>query len=131
MDDVTVESFKELKYFSHDNDARHDPKCKRLRLVGGVEAYGRWWMLCEYLAYIETHIAPFADPLDKALLASELECSTEEVEDFCETCARLGLIDEEMFANGKVASNRMSRNAIRTAQKVAAGRAGGRKKKSA
>ena len=129
--DVATESLKPLEYFSHDTSARHDPKCKRLRLVGGMEAYGRWWCLCEYLGFADTHILPFADNLDKAVLASELECSVEEAEDFLDSCARLGLINAELWEQGKVSSDRMARNALDKARKSIAGRAGGRKKQSA
>lgn len=127
--DVATESLKPLRYFSHDTDASNDEKCKRLLIVGGVEAYGRWWLLCELLGKTVAHIAPFTDALDKAYVAGELRCSVEEAEDFCETCARIGLINPELFEQGKIASERMNRNALKKAQKAAAGQAGGKSKK--
>lgn len=131
MDDVAVESAKGMLFFAHDTNARHDPKCKRLRLIGGHAYYGLYWMLDEYLGLIDTHIVPFVDDLDKAVLASELECSVEEATVFLDDCARLGLINAELWAQGKVSSDRMQRNCWEKAKKSVAGRAGGRKRASA
>lgn len=130
-DDVAAESAKELLYFSHDTDMRHDPKCVRLRLMLGMEAYGRLNILCECLGGYYTHIIPFSTDLDKAVLAAELECSVEEAERFCAACAECDLINPELWEQGKVSSDRMCRNAYQKAQKSMAGRSGGRKKKSA
>lgn len=130
-DDVAVESAKELLFYSHDTDMRHDPKCKRLRLMLGVEGYGRLNMLFECLGGFYGHIIPFSTALDKAVLASELECSVKEAERFCAACAECGLINAELWEMGKVSSDRMQRNAYQKAQKSAAGRSGGRRKKSA
>ena len=130
-DDVAVESAKEMLYFAHDTDMRHDPKCVRLRLMLGKEAYANLNFLFEVLGGYYTHIVPFVTDLDKAVLASELECSVEEAEVFCAACAECGLINAELWEQGKISSDRMQRNAVTKATKSVAGRSGGRKKKSA
>lgn len=130
-DDVAVESAKEMLYFAHDTDMRHDPKCVRLRLILGMEAYGRLNILFECLGGYYTHIIPFSTDLDKRVLAAELECSMREAERFCAACAECGLINAELWEQGKISSDRMQRNAFTKATKSVAGRSGGRKKKSA
>lgn len=41
---------KEAYYFSHDANARHDPKCSALIADYGMEGYGVFWMLIEIMA---------------------------------------------------------------------------------
>lgn len=40
---------KEAYYFSHDTNARNDPKILALRDNWGVEGYGIYWVLIEML----------------------------------------------------------------------------------
>ena len=40
---------KECYYFSHDSNARSDPKIMAMLNVYGMEGYGRWWTLIEIL----------------------------------------------------------------------------------
>lgn len=40
---------KEAYYFSHDSNAFHDPKILKLRASHGLEGYGFYWALIEYL----------------------------------------------------------------------------------
>lgn len=41
---------KDVYYFSHDSNARRDPKILALRNEYGVEGYGRYWMIIETLS---------------------------------------------------------------------------------
>lgn len=43
------DSKKDAYYFSHDSNARNDPKCIRLRMEKGWEAYGLFWGIIEKL----------------------------------------------------------------------------------
>ncbi|MDQ7860585.1 DUF4373 domain-containing protein [Peribacillus frigoritolerans] len=40
---------KDAYYFTHDSNARHDPKVTAMRGVYGSEGYGWYWMLIEML----------------------------------------------------------------------------------
>lgn len=40
---------KDACYFSHDSNARNDPKILAMRAVFGMEGYGRYWCLIEIL----------------------------------------------------------------------------------
>lgn len=40
---------KEAYYFSHDSNARHDPKILAMRSVYGVKGYGMYWIIIEML----------------------------------------------------------------------------------
>ena len=40
---------KDAYFFSHDSNARNDPKIMALINVYGMEGYGRWWVLVEML----------------------------------------------------------------------------------
>lgn len=120
-----------LPFFPHDSDARRDPKIRRLLHWGGMAAYGRWWCLCEYLAYVENHIALFNNDVEKSITAAELETTVEDAEAFLGQLALLRLIDPELWAAGKVCNERMVENAQYRARKQAAGAKGGRPKKQA
>ena len=118
-----------LLYFPHDSNARRDPKIRRLLHWGGMAAYGRWWALCEYLAFVDNHIALFNNDVEKSITAAELELTVNDAEAFLAQLALLRLIDPELFAEGRVCNARMVENALVRARKQAAGAKGGRPKK--
>lgn len=128
---ATVEeaALEPLLYFPHDSNARRDPKIRRLLHWGGMAAYGRWWALCEYLAFVDNHIALFNNDVEKSITAAELEMSVADAEAFLAQLALLHLIDPELFAEGRVCNARMVENALVRARKQAAGAKGGRPKK--
>lgn len=41
---------KDAYFFSHDTNARHDPKISALKSDYGIEGYGRYWIIVEMLA---------------------------------------------------------------------------------
>ena len=128
---ATVEeaALEPLLYFPHDSNARRDPKIRRLLHWGGMAAYGRWWALCEYLAFVDNHIALFNNDVEKSITAAELEMTVADAEAFLAQLALLHLIDQELFAEGRVCNARMVENALVRARKQAAGAKGGRPKK--
>ena len=40
---------KDAYYFSHDSNARHDPKILEMRAAYGAKGYGWYWMIIEIL----------------------------------------------------------------------------------
>lgn len=120
-----------LDYFPHDTNARHDPALKRMQIDLGAEMAIAWWPLVEVLhgcggCY---EIRDDVDVLilgDEIGLAGTITCRT-----FLDYCANAGLIQPELYAEGKVMSDRVSRNIQLAESKKRAGSAGGKSRKSA
>lgn len=119
-----------MEYFSHDSRAHDDFKCRMLMVKGGLEAYGRWWLLCEALADMKGHRLPYSSDDDRAMAAMVLMCDEAECDEFLGWCAGLGLIDPELFADGVIVSSRMVRNSMEFGRKRAAGAMGGKSRKA-
>ncbi len=83
---------KDARYFSHDSNARHDPKIQALIKKYKVEGYGRFWMIIETMR--ET--TGYKIKQKKYVLesfAEQMQCTVEEVKTFIKDC-----IDEfELF----------------------------------
>ena len=90
-----------MDYFSHDAGAHDDLKCKMLMVRGGLEAYGRWWLLCEALAYADGHRLPYSSDDERAVAAMALMCDEAECDEFLGWCAGLGLIEPELLHSVK------------------------------
>ncbi len=127
-DDAASVAMKPMPYFGHDSNAHDDIKCKLLMLRGGVEAYGRWWLLCELLASVNGHRIDYTTDDYRQVVALSLQCTVEQADTFLGWCAELGLINAELFGCGVIVSDRMSHNAQCVAKKIVSGRRGGRKK---
>lgn len=125
--DVAEVASKPMEYFSHDVSAHDDIKCQRLLLVLGIEGYGRWWLLCEYMASMSGQRIPYSGDIDRLILSKNLMFkSVDECDAFLSAIADFGLIDSELLEEGFVASERMSRNAWTRAKKVVSGTRGGK-----
>jgi hypothetical protein len=64
---------KEAAYFPHDSNAKDDPKIMMLMAQFGVEGYGIYWILIEYLRDQPGYVAPMAllDPLSRRYQSSK------------------------------------------------------------
>lgn len=103
-----------LSYFSHDSDARRDPKIRNLMADAGDEAmaaYGRWWVLCECLAEAEGHRYDVRTERGWAFLALDMSMDVDECRDFVRELGVCGLVDPDMLSSGYVTSERMLENA--------------------
>ena len=127
--EVVDASLAPMLFFPHDADSATDIKCKRLILRHGYEGYGRWWRLCELMAGTDGHVLPCASAEDIDILCEELRCNVQELQRLLQTLAEVGLIDADLIGEGRIASERMSRNALYFGRKRVAGRKGGRGKK--
>ncbi len=81
---------KDVYYFSHDANARHDPKILALRSIYGCEGYGWFWIILEMLR----EDSLFRFPLNKfqlMALAKELETNLEMLQKFLSDCYEIGL----------------------------------------
>lgn len=129
---VRREAARPMPYFSHDSNAADDVKCRRLILRHGFEGYGRWWRLCELMAFNTGHHVPYGCDEDFELLCDELRFETaDELGDFVRSLADVGLISAGALGDGQIASDRMDRNAEAVGKQRAAGSLGGRPKKGA
>ncbi|MFS1511731.1 DnaD domain protein [Chengkuizengella sp. SCS-71B] len=76
---------KEAYYFSHDANARHDPKILAMRSVYGMEGYGRYWVLVEFLREQTQYKLRKSKHLCNAL-AMQMQCTVEEAQNFLNDC---------------------------------------------
>lgn len=119
-----------MDYFPHDTNARHDPALKRMRIELEERALA-WWPLVEVLhgcggCYEITDLIDLRILADEIGLDGSLDCRH-----FLDYCANAGLINPELYAEGKVMSDRVSRNIQLAESKKRAGSAGGKSRKSA
>jgi len=78
-------NIKDAYYFSHDSNARNDPKIMALLNTYGVEGYGRWWIVVEMLSEQCEYSLPIKDWAHNAL-AMAMNISTQEVKEFIQSC---------------------------------------------
>lgn len=127
-----------MAYFPHDSNASNDIKCQRLIRRLGWSGYGRWWRVCELLASNKGHVIPFSTEEDKLILGDVLQfgdgsnfCELlciEEVTAFVDQLLSIGLLQTD--ENGCLENPRMHENALSFGKKRAAGRKGGRPRKT-
>lgn len=73
----------EAYYFSHDLNARNDPKILILRSVYGMEGYGRYWVLIEMMREQKDYKIMLNKYIWNAL-AMQMQCTPEEAREFVE-----------------------------------------------
>lgn len=83
---------KEAYYFSHDSNARNDPKLLKLRVKYGMEGYGVYWCIIEMLR----DQTDFKLPLDFESIAFGLNTKAELVENIIKSFD-LFVIENERF----------------------------------
>lgn len=81
-------------YFPHDTDMRNDPKIKALRRKFGVEGYGIYCMIIEYIGDSEHFIADF-DKLGIELIAGDFDIDPDRLIEIVKYCVTLNLLQLE------------------------------------
>ncbi len=81
-------------YFPHDADMRNDPRVKALRRKFGVEGYGIYSMVVEYLTHSEHFQAKF-DKLGVELMAGDFDIETDKLQTILKYCTELDLIQND------------------------------------
>lgn len=76
---------KDAYYFSHDSNARHDPKILGLISQFGMEGYGRYWVIIEMLRDQENYQLKKSKYLFNAL-AMQMQCDSNAAHDFAYAC---------------------------------------------
>lgn len=119
-----------LRWLQHDAAAHDDAALCELRDVHGMEAFGRWWLLCEKLAGRKGHAYDVSTSHGWARLARDLEFGMDadgiaKCSEFIGELWRLDLINRESFQEFKrVRNSRIDRTADKAAQDAANGALG-------
>lgn len=91
---------KEAYYFSHDRNARGDPKILEMRSVYGSIGYGWFWILVELMSEQESYRLDMSSKYAFHGFASQMQCKSEEAEQFIADCInefKLFESDAELF----------------------------------
>lgn len=127
--EVQDASMAPMLYFPHDSDSAMDIKCRRLIRRLGYEGYGRWWRLCELMASTTGHCVPIATDEDREILCDDLCCDEDALDELVHTLVDVGLVVGDLAGEGRIASERMSENALYFGRQRVNGRRGGRPRK--
>lgn len=76
---------KEAYYFSHDSNARHDPKVLSMRSVYGSEGYGWYWIIIEMLREQDNYQIEINKYVWNAL-AMQTQCTADAMHSFIDDC---------------------------------------------
>lgn len=76
---------KDARYFTHDDNARHDEKNQALIRKYGMEGYGRFWVIIETMRATKGQKIKLKQYLLDSF-AQQMQCTTEEVSKFIKDC---------------------------------------------
>ncbi|MDK2952008.1 MAG: hypothetical protein PWQ77_1673 [Kosmotogales bacterium] len=113
---------KDAYYFSHDSNARNDPKILSLTLKYGVAGYGMFWILLENMRESENYKLEHKQYIYNSL-AYQMHVTGEEVETFIKDCIdefELFKSDGEFFWSESLLKRMDKFNDIREKRKKAA-----------
>jgi hypothetical protein len=77
---------KKAHFFSHDLNARHDPKMTAMRGIYGAEGYGWFWLLIEMMAEADEYKLDMQSKYSFNAYAVQLQCKKDEAELFVNDC---------------------------------------------
>ena len=86
---------KDAVYFSHDSNARRDPKILSLRSLWGAEGYGWWWMVVEMLREQNSYRLSLDRHCVGALAFEFGGVTAEKAEQFLTDCIDIGLLEKD------------------------------------
>lgn len=116
---------KEAYYFSHDANARHDPKVVAMMARYGVEGYGRYWIIIEMLREDADHRLQIGSAYMRNALAVQMQCDPDAALKFVQDCItefELFETDDEYFWSNSLL-RRMDMRKARSDQARAAAKA--------
>lgn len=85
-------SKKDAYYFSHDSNARHDPKIIKLRTKHGLEGYGFYFCLLEIMRESADY---FIDFDDLETVSFQLNISHEKATEIIKSCIKVKLLKQD------------------------------------
>jgi hypothetical protein len=113
---------KKAPFFSHDMNARHDPKVSAMRCVYGAEGYGWFWMLVELMAESDGYKLGGGKYANTAY-AMQLQCKPDQVHQFITDCINefeLFETDGEYFWSNSLRNRMQYRDTVAEKRSVAA-----------
>jgi hypothetical protein len=114
---------KKAPFFSHDMNARHDPKISAMRGVYGAEGYGWFWILIEMMAESDGYQLDCKSKYTFNAYAMQLQCTSEKVQEFVSDCIsefELFESDGEYFWSNSLRKRMQYRDAVSEKRKAAA-----------
>ncbi len=100
---------KDKYYFSHDSNARRDPKMISLINKKGSEGYGMFWILIEILREQEDFKIDITKSYAISSLSAEMKTTDDHVKEFISECIRVELIESDgVFIWSNSLNERMS-----------------------
>ena len=76
---------KDTRYFTHDENARHDPKIQALIKKYKIKGYGMFWVIIETMR-ASTGYKLLQKKYVMESLAEQMQCSADEVKEFIKDC---------------------------------------------
>ena len=80
---------KDAYYFSHDANARHDPKIIKMISVYGMEGYGWYWVIIEMLREQNNYKLSISDQGDIEVIVSQTNTDPERIKKYLDDCIKL------------------------------------------
>jgi len=80
---------KDAYYFSHDANARHDPKIIKMISVYGMEGYGWYWVIIEMLREQDNYKLSIYDQSDIDVIASQTYSDSERIKKYIGDCVKI------------------------------------------
>ena len=117
-----------MKWFRLDSDFMRDPKVRRLGVLGGWCAIGRYVALIACLSEADGRCYDLSEPMGWRFLSASMVCGSDAVSEddlraFVQTLYDLNLIDREMWDESrKVAMPRLCRESEKMAKDLAMAR---------
>lgn len=106
---------KKAPFFSHDMNARHDPKISAMRGVYGAEGYGWFWMLIELMAESDGYQLDCKSKYAFNAYAMQLQCKADDVHKFVSDCIEefdLFITDGTTFWSNSLRNRMQYRDAV-------------------
>lgn len=82
-------------YFSHDADARHDPKIVCMMNIFGVEGYGIYWCIIEILREEDDFKYKINNKYWAEGLAGQCKTTSKKIKEFVKTCIEIELLQTD------------------------------------
>jgi len=84
-----VIQIKDAYYFSHDANARYDPKIIKMISVYGMKGYGWYWVIIEMLREQDNYKLSIYDQSDIDVIASQTYSDSEKINKYIEDCVKI------------------------------------------
>lgn len=83
-----------MKWFKHDSNANTDAKLKKVRMKYGLEGYGLYWLLLEYIsAGVESHNLNFELEHDAEVISHDTNIHIDRIQEMMRYMVELKLFD--------------------------------------